>query len=162
MPAVRTEFPHELDVLEYVPVALSDGVRLMARVWLPRGAATAPVPAILEAVPYRIGDGTARRDTPIYRYLAGHRYAGVRVDLRGSGESEGLLTDEELDRGPRGRCLIVTRGQMTSDVHSLHVTSEVSVREAPTAPPSDRLKAGVSEREVFARRSECSVPRVLV
>jgi len=94
MPAVRTEFPHEVDLLEYVPVPMPDGMRLMARVWLPRGAASAPVPAILEAVPYRISDGTAGRDAPIYRYLAGYGYAGVRVDLRGAGESEGLLADE--------------------------------------------------------------------
>jgi putative CocE/NonD family hydrolase len=94
MPATRNEFPHEVDVLEYVWIPLSDGTRLAARVWLPRGAATAPVPAILEAVPYRLSDGLAARDAPIYRYLAGYSYACVRVDLRGSGESEGLLTDE--------------------------------------------------------------------
>jgi hypothetical protein len=94
MPAIRSEFPHEVELLDYVRVPLSDGVRLMARVWLPRGAATAPVPAILEALPYRLSDGTAVRDAPIYEYLAGYGYAGVRVDLRGSGESEGILTDE--------------------------------------------------------------------
>jgi len=94
MPAVRTEFPHEVDLLEYVWVPMSDGARLAARVWLPRDAPSAPVPAILEALPYRLSDGTAARDAPIHRYLAGHGYAGVRVDLRGAGESDGLLTDE--------------------------------------------------------------------
>ena len=94
MPTVRTEFPHETDLLEYVWIPLPDGARLAARVWLPRGAASAPVPAILEALPYRLSDGTAARDAPIHGYLAGHGYASVRVDLRGAGESDGLLTDE--------------------------------------------------------------------
>ncbi len=94
MPAVRTEFPHEVDLLEYVWIPLSDGARLAARIWLPRDAARAPAPAILEALPYRLSDGTAARDAPIHRYLAGHGYACVRVDLRGSGESDGLLADE--------------------------------------------------------------------
>ena len=53
-----------------------------------------PCPAILEAVPYRLSDGTAMRDVLIHPYLAGHGYACVRVDLRGSGESDGLLEDE--------------------------------------------------------------------
>ena len=94
MPAVRTEFPYEVDLLEYVWIPLSDGVRLAARIWLPRDAARAPAPAILEALPYRLSDGTAARDAPIHRYLAGHGYACVRLDLRGSGESDGLLADE--------------------------------------------------------------------
>ncbi|MBN2205754.1 MAG: CocE/NonD family hydrolase [Thermoleophilia bacterium] len=94
MPAVRTQFPHEVDLLEYVWIPMADGARLAARVWLPRDAAPAPVPAILEALPYRLSDGTAVRDAPIHRYLAGHGYACVRVDLRGAGESDGLLTDE--------------------------------------------------------------------
>ena len=53
-----------------------------------------PVPAILEYLPYRKRDGTYERDALTHPYLAGHGYAGVRVDLRGSGESTGLLFDE--------------------------------------------------------------------
>jgi putative CocE/NonD family hydrolase len=34
------------------------------------------------------------RDEPIHRYFAMKGYASVRVDIRGSGESEGLLHDE--------------------------------------------------------------------
>jgi uncharacterized protein len=69
-------------------------VRLAAKIWLPDGAETTPAPAVFEFLPYRKGDGTATRDELMYRYLAGHGYAGVRVDLRGSGESEGLPDDE--------------------------------------------------------------------
>ena len=53
-----------------------------------------PVPAILEYLPYRKRDGTYERDALTHPYLAGHGYAGVRVDLRGSGKSSGLLFDE--------------------------------------------------------------------
>jgi hypothetical protein len=84
-----TEIPHT-----WIP--LSDGCRLAARVWHPGGADERPVPAILEYIPYRKRDFTAVRDGTIHRYFAEHGYAAVRVDLRGSGDSEGVLTDEYL------------------------------------------------------------------
>ena len=84
-------------------IEMPDGCRLAARIWMPAGAERQPVPAILEYIPYRKRDLTAERDEINHRYFAGHGYAGVRVDLRGSGESEGILTDEylpvELDDG---------------------------------------------------------------
>ena len=59
------------------------------------------MPALLEYLPYRKRDGTHERDALTHPYLAGHGYAAVRVDIRGSGESEGVLVDEysqpELD-----------------------------------------------------------------
>ena len=82
---------------------MSDGVNLAARMWLPEDADNDPVPAILEYIPYRKRDLTAERDVGHHAYMAGFGYAGVRVDLRGSGESDGVLTDEylqqELDDG---------------------------------------------------------------
>src|SRR5206468_2781177 len=71
-----------------------DGTMLAARVWLPDDPEQPPVPAILEYLPYRKRDGTYERDALTHPYLAGHGYAGVRVDLRGCGESSGLLFDE--------------------------------------------------------------------
>jgi putative CocE/NonD family hydrolase len=73
---------------------MRDGVRLSARIWRPESSDLEPVPAILEMLPYRQRDITARRDSIHHPYLAGHGYACARVDLRGSGESEGILTDE--------------------------------------------------------------------
>ena len=55
-----------------------------------------PVPAILEYIPYRKDDGTATRDAIMHPWFAGHGYAAVRVDQRGSGDSGGLLLDEYL------------------------------------------------------------------
>lgn len=91
---IVTSFPRAVRVIEHTSIPLKDGTRLAARIWLPEDAGQNPVPAILEYLPYRKRDGTYERDALTYPYLAGHGYAGVRVDIRGSGESEGLLSDE--------------------------------------------------------------------
>ncbi|TVR66764.1 MAG: CocE/NonD family hydrolase [Spirochaetaceae bacterium] len=90
-------------VLDNVWIPLSDGCRLAAKIWMPEDAGENPVPAVLEYIPYRKRDLKAIRDSEIHGYFAAHGYAGVRVDLRGSGDSEGILRDEylqqELDDG---------------------------------------------------------------
>src|SRR5882724_2389331 len=80
--------------IENLWIRMPDGVRLAARVWLPADAEEHQVPAIVEYIPYRKRDGTAWRDGIMQPYIAGHGYAVLRIDLRGSGESEGLLRDE--------------------------------------------------------------------
>ena len=77
-------------------IPLRDGVRLAARVWLPHEAAGDPVPAVGEAIPYRLSDGTAADDRRRWAYVAAHGYACVRIDLRGTGNSGGLMLDEYL------------------------------------------------------------------
>ena len=98
---IVTQFPREVREIEHTLIPLGDGTRLAARIWLPADAWQDPVPAILEYLPYRKRTGTYERDALTHPYLAGHGYAGVRVDIRGSGESDGLLADEyaqqELD-----------------------------------------------------------------
>jgi putative CocE/NonD family hydrolase len=84
----------EFDILDPIWITLPDGCRLAARVWLPRGAREKPVPAILEYLPYRRRDGTFIRDHAMHAWYAMNGYAGVRVDIRGTGDSEGLLDDE--------------------------------------------------------------------
>ena len=91
---IVTTFPRPVRVIENTLIPLKDGAKLAARIWLPEDAEQNPVPAILEYLPYRKRDGTYERDALTHPYLAGHGYAGVRVDLRGSGESTGLLFDE--------------------------------------------------------------------
>ncbi len=92
-----------MEVHEHVAIPMSDGCNLSAKVWIPAGAEENPVPAVLEYIPYRKRDFKAVRDAQTYTYFAEHGYAGVRVDIRGSGESEGVLRDEylqqELDDG---------------------------------------------------------------
>ncbi len=77
---------------------MPDGCRLAARIWLPKNAEQQPVPAILEYIPYRKNDGTALRDSLYHPYFAGHGYAAMRVDMRGSGDSEGVMLDEYLQQ----------------------------------------------------------------
>jgi hypothetical protein len=91
---IVTDFPNAIRELEHVWVPLADGTRLAARIWLPEDAHRKPVPAILEYLPYRKRTGTYERDALTHPYLAGHGYAAIRVDIRGSGESDGLLFDE--------------------------------------------------------------------
>ena len=95
MQTVET-FDHDVRDIENEWIPLSDGCRLAARIWRPVDAEDRPVPAILEYIPYRKRDFMRGRDEAMHRYFAGHGYAAVRVDMRGSGESDGLLHDEYL------------------------------------------------------------------
>jgi putative CocE/NonD family hydrolase len=56
------------------------------------------VSAILDSVPYRKSDGTAIGDADWGTYFASHGFAYGRVDLRGSGDSTGILEDEYTER----------------------------------------------------------------
>jgi putative CocE/NonD family hydrolase len=96
MPRYETSLPHAVRDTENVWITLSDGCRLAARVWLPDDQPGVPVPAILEYIPYRKRDFMRRRDEGMHRWFAGHGYAAVRVDMRGSGESDGVMHDEYL------------------------------------------------------------------
>jgi predicted acyl esterase len=95
MKTVKT-FPRKVRETPNLFIPLPDGTQLAARVWLPQDAAAKkPVPAILEYLPYR----QARRhlccgDAVTHPYLAGHGYACVRVDMRGTGDSDGVMRDE--------------------------------------------------------------------
>ncbi|MBM3535845.1 MAG: CocE/NonD family hydrolase [Alphaproteobacteria bacterium] len=89
-------FPNRVREIEHRWIPMADGTQLSARIWLPVDAREKPVPAILEYLPYRHRDGTYVRDNGIHAYFAGHGYASIRVDLRGSGESESVLIDEYL------------------------------------------------------------------
>ncbi len=91
---VRYDFPHRIVEHPDMGIVLSDGVRLSARVWLPEDATDLPVPAVLEYIPYRKRDGTLPRDEMMHAHVAGHGYACVRVDMRGNGDSEGIMSDE--------------------------------------------------------------------
>ncbi len=84
--------------LENIWIPLKDGRRLTARVWLPISAESAPVPAIVEYLPYRKRDATAPRDESTYPVFAAAGYAGLRVDISGTGESDGDFDDEYSER----------------------------------------------------------------
>ena len=89
---VVTKFPIDARCIDNLWIPMPDGIRLAARMWAPTDGK--PVPAIVECVPYRKRDGLKSRDEEIHAYFAGHGYACLRIDLRGTGDSEGLPDDE--------------------------------------------------------------------
>ena len=97
MKTVRS-FPRKIKEIPNLFIPLPDGTRLAARLWLPTDAEKNPVPVILEYLPYRKRDGTVVRDALTHPYLAGHGYACIRVDMRGNGDSDGLMFDEYAEQ----------------------------------------------------------------
>ncbi len=93
---IRTDFPYKINTMEHIYIPLSDGTRLAAKMWLPDTGDRQSFPALLEYIPYRKRDVEAWQDSIAHPYFAGHGYASLRVDLRGSGDSEGVLKDEYL------------------------------------------------------------------
>ena len=86
--------PRSVREIEHLWIPLADGTRLAARMWLPEDAEADPVPAILEYIPYRKRDACRSSDRLMHQPVAEAGYACLRVDIRGSGDSEGILTDE--------------------------------------------------------------------
>ena len=84
--------PHAVDCTKHFWIPLPDGTRLAARLWRPR--IDAAVPALIEYLPYRKSDGTAASDPVRHAWFAARGYASLRIDLRGSGDSDGYLLDE--------------------------------------------------------------------
>ena len=87
----------DIRVEETVWIELQDGCRLAARLWLPPQAA-GPVPAILEYLPYRRRDRHRGDDAILHPAFAAAGYASIRVDMRGAGDSDGVMTDEYTPR----------------------------------------------------------------
>ncbi|NKB75819.1 MAG: CocE/NonD family hydrolase [Gammaproteobacteria bacterium] len=99
--------------IDHLWIPMSDGVKLGARLWLPESVndealsdgsmEDKAVPAILEYIPYRKDDYSAIRDSSTIAWFASRGYACLRVDMRGSGSSDGIMLDEysnqEIDDG---------------------------------------------------------------
>jgi uncharacterized protein len=77
---------------EHQFVTMSDGARLAVTLYLPD--TDAPAPCLLEALPYRKDDLTATYRPEYLQLRDEHGYVVCRVDVRGTGSSDGLATDE--------------------------------------------------------------------
>ncbi|MEM8749675.1 MAG: CocE/NonD family hydrolase [Pseudomonadota bacterium] len=102
-----TDFPNSIVVHEDMGIEMPDGCRLSARVWMPENALEQPAPVILEHLPYRKRDGTIVRDQFTHPWFAGHGYVCIRTDMRGSGDSEGLLDDEYTQQELQDACDVI-------------------------------------------------------
>lgn len=92
-------------IIETVWIPLSDGCRLAARLWLPDESS--PVPAILEYLPYYRRDRHRGDDAVLHPGLASCGYAALRVDMRGAGDSDGLMNDEYTPQEWRDACEVI-------------------------------------------------------
>ena len=81
-------------VIREVRITMPDGVGLAATLYLPPDADTTPVPVVLEYLPYRKDDAVGR-NLELNSYLTRRGIAGARVDIRGTGNSEGELPEGE-------------------------------------------------------------------
>jgi putative CocE/NonD family hydrolase len=92
----RPDYPLKIDRRVFVP--MSDGVRIALTVYLPDAPNDGPFPAVVESLPYRKDDDCTARDYSTYAYLAGKGIAGIRIDIRGTGASTGVIDDEYTAR----------------------------------------------------------------
>ncbi|MDH3292864.1 MAG: CocE/NonD family hydrolase [Acidimicrobiia bacterium] len=120
---------------QQVWITADDGQRLAADLFLPEGPG--PFAALLEALPYRKDDLTVSYRATYARYVAAG-FAVMRLDLRGTGSSTGLATDEypEVERSDLGCAIewLASRpwsngrvgmfGTSYSGFNSLHMATE--------------------------------------
>ena len=89
---------------ELVAIPMADGVELSATLFFPAG--DGPWPAVMEALPYRKDDLTAIY-RPGYAELADAGYVVCWLDIRGTGSSGGLATDEYSEAERRDLVAVV-------------------------------------------------------
>src|SRR5699024_8929422 len=90
----RTNFPYDVETTEHTWIEMADGVKVSAKLWQPKNIDRKTKGAILEYLPYRKDEFTALRDEIRHKYFAGCGYTSIRVDIRGTGDSEGIIEDE--------------------------------------------------------------------
>ena len=93
---------HAVEVIENIFIPLPDGNAAGGQdVEAGRAGALACRP---EYLPYRKREGTRSRDQGMHMYFAGHGYACIRLDIRGTGDSEGTFDDEYSPREQQDGC----------------------------------------------------------
>ena len=139
---VVTDLPRPVRVIDHVWIPLSDGIRLGARIWLPEDAEDDPVPAILEYIPYRKGDGTAAARPAAPRLLRRprlRRRCGWTSAARAS--PSGLLPDEYLPQEQEDALEVLELDRGAAVVHRRRRACSASRGAASTAsrwPPTRR------------------------
>ena len=80
-------------------VAMKDGTVLEGRLWIPRLQAGEKAPVVMSGEPYRrtTSQGLSASQR-MGSYFAQHGYAWLTIDLRGTGNSEGINEDEYVQQ----------------------------------------------------------------
>lgn len=91
-------FPEGVRLVKNLRIPMRDGVHLAADLYLPDDALArsnhwTKLPVVMEYLPYRKDEAPPGRSAH-YIYLPRHGYAVARVDIRGTGASGGVSTDE--------------------------------------------------------------------
>ena len=84
-------------------IPMPDGIRLAADLFLPKNGVSERCPVLLEYLPYRKMEGRSRNYS-LYSYFVERGFVVARVDIRGTGNSEGRLipyeySDQEQEDG---------------------------------------------------------------
>ncbi len=86
---------YDVQILHNVRITVRDGVQLSANLFLPVAALPGErFPAILEMIPYRKDDWRYNTDYSRMTWLARRGYGCCRLDIRGTGSSQGVAHDE--------------------------------------------------------------------
>lgn len=88
---MRAEATRGLQIQKNARIPMRDGVCLAADLFRPEGEGA--FPAVVEYHPYRKDDMSVPRNGP-HLFFAERGYVSVRLDVRGTGASEGTNTDE--------------------------------------------------------------------
>ncbi|HIK76723.1 MAG TPA: CocE/NonD family hydrolase [Gammaproteobacteria bacterium] len=137
------------DNITEVWITMSDGIQLAADIYWPAGAdKNDRFPILLEYLPYRKDESRARSYS-LYSYFLEHGYLVVRVDMRGTGNSEGMVipyeySDIELDDGEEVIDWLSQQGWSTGSVGMFGISwgGFNSIQMAMRNPPA--LKAFVA------------------
>ena len=92
VPGETPEYPVRINRRVFVP--MDDGTRIALTVYQPDSDNDGPYPTVVESLPYRKDDAFYSPDWSTYAYLAQRGFAGVRIDIRGTGASTGIIADE--------------------------------------------------------------------
>ena len=104
MPTLTLEPAAGVRLVRNVRIPMRDGTRLAADLYMPASIGDGErIPVVLEYIPYRKDDVPLRLSSVYgphgwYHYLPRHGYAMARVDIRGSGASEGTIGDEYTEQ----------------------------------------------------------------
>ncbi len=87
-----TTYAPGVRLVKNVRIPVRDGTLLGADLYVPESDEAGPLPVVMEYIPYR------KDEVPpggrFYSYLPQHGYIVARVDIRGTGASAGIVTDE--------------------------------------------------------------------